>query len=126
MTALKRTVSGFELENSASGAHHYRLRQDVGDGAQMVYSVTIHDGDGNCAWSVLAGGWYEGGGRTPEQMKSIERYGAPSHCADSFEEARERAYKFMRKFSGSPGYNGLLDTAAEAHWVHESHGAYGR
>jgi len=90
----------------------------------MVYDVTIHDGS-DSPWEVMAGAWYQGSGRKPEQVKSVERYGAPAHHAESFEDARRKAYKFMKKFSGSPGYNGLLDLAAEAHWRHSIHGRYG-
>jgi hypothetical protein len=125
MPSVKNGVAGFTLESSSSGAYHYRLRQDIGRGNQMVYEVTIHDDDRACNWSVMAGAWFEGSGRTPEQIQSIEQYGGPAHCAPSFEDARKKAYAFMRAFSGSPGYNGLLDLAAEASWRHEIHGRYG-
>jgi hypothetical protein len=121
MPTVKQQVGPFELKSKTTGSSY---RYEYRTGWNMVYSVEIHDGS-PCEWEALAGGYWTGNGRKPEQAQSIERYGVPSHCADSFQEAKTKAYKFMEKFYGSPGYNGLLDLAAAASWRHESHGKYG-
>lgn len=125
MPGLKKGVASFKLESSQQGAHTYRHRQDIGNGNQMVYSVTIQNTTGN-NWAVLTGGFYQGSGRKPEQIQSIEQYDGPMHHTSSFKDAKKKAHSFMKKFSGSPGYNGLLNLAAEASWKHKDHGKYGK
>jgi hypothetical protein len=112
MAALKQSVGPFELESSESGSHRYVNRQDLGQGQAFVYPVELFREGGS--WVVLTGLYGEGFDRQSEQVQSVERFGSPMHHADSFEGAKRKAYAFMRAFSGSPGYNGLISRAEQA------------
>jgi len=122
MANVKKTVGPFELETAESGYYRWTNRQDVGRGT-LVYVMSIDKvGD---IWRLHSGLYGEGfQSRQPEVVQDVEQYGAPSGYAQKFKPAKKMAYDFMQAFSGSPGYNGLIDLAAEARWVNEHLGPY--
>jgi len=112
--AVKQQVGPFGLVSKQNGSYRYVNRQDMGPWA-MVYNVEFfEEGDG---WTVLAGLYTEGSPRRkPEQVKRAERFGTPMASASSFKQAKKWAYGYMRRFSGSPGPNGMQDLASQAGW----------
>lgn len=122
MVRVKQSVGPFVLEDSGGGSYRWVNRQDVG-GGDFVYTLDVFKEGGD--WTLIAGLHGEGFGRhQPEQVQQVEQYGAPRGYAKSFKHAKDMAYAFMKRFSGSPGYNGLLNLAGEARWVHRDHGPY--
>jgi hypothetical protein len=115
--ALKQEVGPFKLASSQSGSHEYENVQDLGRGKKFVYTVSIFDDQGT--WRVMSGLYgvgFDGRERTPSQLQQVERFGSPMGTAPSFRAAKEKAYGYMRRFSGSPGYNGMIDLADAAGW----------
>lgn len=101
MAPIKKEVNGWRLVTSESGSYGYEKRF-----GQYIFRLDIFDDLGT--WRVMAGGG-------PDQ----EQYGGASGIAENFDEAREMAYAFMKKFE-YPGFGGsynlLLQAAEEAGW----------
>ena len=125
MANVKSEVGPFELVQAESGSYRWENVQSLGGGKRFVYDVSLFkDGD---VWRMTAGLYGEGFNNMyskPDQLASVEQYGAPQGYAAKFSSGRKLAYAFMRNFRGSPGYNGLLDIAADARWVNKHSGPY--
>lgn len=111
MASAKKRVGEWRLVRSEPGSYEYETTR-----GPMTYRVSIFDDAGR--WRLMAGGFKnDSSARHVPEADSIERYGGAMHVADDFEDAKNKAYRFMRKMpAGMVGYNGLLDTASRAGW----------